>query len=244
MYMRVANKEMKNMKKIIALLLALVMCVGLVACGEKTPEKTEPDNTQTETPAPEDTTPSEDVTTPEDGETGDDATEGDDEATTPEEGEGEGEDVLMAETAVLLDTLSTLVPMQFPLGVMTIDHTDLEALEAYTGLKANDGIVEMSVMEPLMGSMAYSVVLVKLDGTADAEAMATNIKDSVNPRKWICVEADDLNAAVVGEYVIFAMLDDEYKEDATAKGITDAFVQMMNDAPAADAPEADAENAG
>lgn len=243
MYMRVANKEMKNMKKIIAMLLALVMCVGLVACGEKTPEKTEPDNTQTETPAPEDTTPSEDVTTPEDGETGDETPDDGEDATEPEEGE-EGGDVMMAETAVLLDQLSTVVPMQFPLGVMTIDHTDLEALEAYTGLKANDGIVEMSVMEPLMGSMAYSVVLVKLDGTADAEAMATNIKDNVNPRKWICVEADDLNAAVVGDYVIFAMLDDEYKEDATAQGITDAFVQMINDAPVEDAPAADAENAG
>ena len=225
---------MKNMKKIIALLLALVMAVGLVACGEKTPEKTEPDNTQTQTPAPEDTTPSEDVTTPED-------TEGTEDVTDPEG----GEDVVMADTAVLLDKLSKLVPMEFPTGIMTIDHTDLEALEAYTGLKANTGIVELSVLEPMMGSQAYSVVLVKLDGTVDATTVANDIKENVNPRKWICVEADDLNADVVGEYVIFAMLDDEFKESATAKGITDAFVAMMNDVPAEETPaDTNTENAG
>ena len=222
------------MKKIIALLLALVMAVGLVACGEKTPEKTEPDNTQTETPAPEDTTPSEDVTTPE-------GSEGTEDVTDPEG----GEDVVMADTAVLLDELSKLVPMEFPTGIMTIDHTDLEALEAYTGLKANTGIVELSVLEPMMGSQAYSVVLVKLDGTVDATTVANDIKENVNPRKWICVEADDLNADVVGEYVIFAMLDDEFKESATAKGITDAFVAMMNDVPAEETPaDTNTENAG
>lgn len=231
------------MKKIIALLLALVMAVGLVACGEKTPEKTEPDNTQTETPAPEDTTPSEDVTTPEGSEGTDDVTdpEGGEDVTDPEG----GEDVVMADTAVLLDKLAKLVPMEFPTGIMTIDHTDLEALEAYTGLKANTGIVELSVLEPMMGSQAYSVVLVKLDGTVDATTVANDIKENVNPRKWICVEADDLNADVVGEYVIFAMLDDEFKESATAKGITDAFVAMMNDVPAEETPaDTNTENAG
>ena len=96
-----------------------------------------------------------------------------------------------------------------------------------------------------MGSQAYSVVLVKLDGTVDATTVANDIKENVNPRKWICVEADDLNADVVGEYVIFAMLDDEFKESATAKGITDAFVAMMNDVPAEETPaDTNTENAG
>lgn len=231
------------MKKIIALLLALVMAVGLVACGEKTPEKTEPDNTQTETPAPEDTTPSEDVTTPEGSEGTEDVTdpEGGEDVTDPEG----GEDVVMADTAVLLDELSKLVPMEFPTGITTINHTDLEELGAYTGLKENTGIVEVSVMESMLGSQAYSVVLVKLDGTVDATTVANDIKENVNPRKWICVEADDLNADVVGEYVIFAMLDDEFKESATAKGITDAFVAMMNDVPAEETPaDTNTENAG
>ena len=47
---------------------------------------------------------------------------------------------------------------------------------------------EILASEPLMGSIAHSVVLVRMKDGADIEAAKQKILDNVDPRKWICVE--------------------------------------------------------
>ena len=44
--------------------------------------------------------------------------------------------------------------------------------------------------DALIGSIAHSVVLMRLPDGSDVSGIAKSIKDNADPRKWICVEAE------------------------------------------------------
>ena len=69
------------------------------------------------------------------------------------------------------------------------------------------------VSESMIGSQAYSLVLVRVNDPAKAEETAQAILDGVNPAKWICVQADDLDAAVSGDLVLFVMIGSQLAAD-------------------------------
>ncbi|SCJ90327.1 prolipoprotein diacylglyceryl transferase [uncultured Eubacterium sp.] len=56
----------------------------------------------------------------------------------------------------------------------------IEKQDGYTGLAS----------EALVGSIAHSVVLVRVPEGASAKSTAASIKANADPRKWICVEAE------------------------------------------------------
>ena len=56
---------------------------------------------------------------------------------------------------------------------------------------------EALASEPLMSSIAHSVVLVRLNDAKDADKAMKEIKEKVNPRKWVCVEVSEENVLVV-----------------------------------------------
>ncbi len=209
------------MKKIIALLLVCVMAIGVFAGCSNTKDPVKDPTEKPSVNQPTDNEPTGDVTEPEG--TGDatdpsgDATEGTGDVTEPE--------VEPTETEAMLNLLIAKQPMQFPTMVMPIDMADEFAWNGYTGLESKEHVVEAAVCEAAMGSQAFSLVLVKVDDVANVEAMAKAIQENVNPRKWICVNADDLMVVATGEYVLLAMMDSEYKADATAKSTTDLFAQ-------------------
>ena len=68
---------------------------------------------------------------------------------------------------------------------------------------------EALVSEPMMSSVPHSVVLVRLNDAKDADAAVAKIKESVNPRKWICVEASNVVVESKGDLVILIMSDAE-----------------------------------
>lgn len=214
---------MKNVKKIVALLLAMVMVIGLVACGNKD-DKKDPvtDPTVSEQPSEQ---PTEDVT---------DGTEGTEEG-TGEEGTGEEEAPVIPELSAVenqLLALSTTMPMEFPVMTWALDLTAEDAAEqvkVYTGLDSIEGVKAVGVTEAMMNAQAFSVVLVELDESADAKAIEEAMKAGINPSKWVCVTADDLATAVVDNYVMLAMMSTEYKEVATATAMVELFAQQMAD---------------
>lgn len=61
--------------------------------------------------------------------------------------------------------------------------------------------------EPIMSSVAHSVVLVRLKSASDAEKAKKEIKEKVDPNKWICVSVDEENVYVesIGDLVLLAM---------------------------------------
>lgn len=90
-----------------------------------------------------------------------------------------------------------------PMMLTNTKVTD-ENIENYLGTKDID-YQEALASEPAVGSIAHSVVLVRLKENADVEKEKEKIEKSVNPRKWICVEAEDVIVKNKGDLIILIM---------------------------------------
>ena len=59
--------------------------------------------------------------------------------------------------------------------------------------------------DSLSGSIAHSVVLMRLPDGADVSGIAKQVKDNADPRKWICVEAEKVIVKTKGNLVLLVM---------------------------------------
>ena len=120
-------------------------------------------------------------------------------------------------------------PAEFMGGLMPIDLKDtseegLWALKNYTGLTSAEKITDVAVYEPMTGSQAFSLVLVRVADEKDAKIVAQQMKDNIDPRKWICAGADQVMAAGYGDTVLFIMLDSNLGK--TAQSYVDTFKEI------------------
>lgn len=90
-----------------------------------------------------------------------------------------------------------------PMMLMNTELTD-ENVEYYLGT-ADIKYEEAIASESGVGSIAHSVVLVRVSDDADIEGIKTKIKENVNPRKWICVEAETVKVESKGNLIILIM---------------------------------------
>ena len=121
-------------------------------------------------------------------------------------------------------------PVEFMGGVIPVDLTDtsedgLWAIQYYTGLENADMITEASVYEPMIGSIAFSMVMVRVAPDAGSKTVAEAMKAGVDTRKWICVEADDLLVAGYADMVMLIMVDSA--SGMTAQSFVDAFQKVL-----------------
>ena len=194
------------MKKIFAMMLALAMMFSMVACGGKT---TEPTTAPTEVP-----------------------TEAPTAAPTEESTTEPAEVAVNVETATMEELLNKVVeinPVEFMGGTMPIDLTDtsedgLWMLKDNTGLENADNITDAAVFGPMMGSIAFSMVMVRTAEGVDVKAVAETMKNNIDPRKWICVEADDLQVVSYGDVIMLIMVDSQ--NGMTSQSFVDAFAQV------------------
>ncbi len=120
-------------------------------------------------------------------------------------------------------------PVEFMGGVIPVDLTDssedgLWAIKSYTGLEDASLITEAAAFEPMMGSLAFSMVLVRVAEGAGSKAVAESMKSGIDTRKWICVEADDLKVAGFGDVVMLIMVNSD--SQMTAQSFVDAFAKV------------------
>ncbi len=81
---------------------------------------------------------------------------------------------------------------------------------------------EALASEAVMSSIAHSVVLIRLKDTKNIESIKKEIKEKVDPNKWICVGVEDKNVIVVSKgNLILLVMDDEY-----ATQIRDNFLNL------------------
>ena len=96
------------------------------------------------------------------------------------------------------------------LNTQIIDVNNLDVLKSFTGLTTNADIDSAVVSEPMIGSQAYSFVLVKVKDGADADSVAKEMSEKVDTRKWICVEAEKLYATSIDNLAVLVMASDEW----------------------------------
>ena len=114
---------------------------------------------------------------------------------------------LDAELSELLDKMYAIKEPDFDVETDTVDFDDEYAVSSYTGLTMDDvkKLDAAIVSEPMMGSQAYSLVLVRLKDKADAAEIAQKMADGINPRKWVCVEADELTVVSKDNIIMLFM---------------------------------------
>ena len=92
---------------------------------------------------------------------------------------------------------------------------DSESVEGFLGT-TEVSFKEAVAREPMMSSVPHSVVLVRLNDAESASAAVEKIKASVNPRKWLCVEASNVIVKSKGDLVVLIMCDTETTSESEA----------------------------
>lgn len=170
------------MKKLIALLLAAGIAATLVSCNSsENKEDTKKDDTVIE-----------DSVLPENDEVKEDK---------EETNTNVYEDVDLA--AVADSLYEGIAPDNMPM-VMSMPIEDAETFKYFTFIDYEDGL-EAVANEPMMSSIAHSVVLVKCPSSEKAEEVAAAMKENCDPRKWMCVEADVVEGVTNGNIAMLLM---------------------------------------
>ena len=120
-------------------------------------------------------------------------------------------------------------PVEFMGGMMPLDLKDtseegLWALKSYTGLDSAEKLTDAAVYEPMTGSQAFSLVLVRVTDSKDAQTVARQMKNNIDPRKWICAGADQVMAAGYQDVVMFIMVDSAL--GLSAQSYVDTFAEL------------------
>lgn len=105
---------------------------------------------------------------------------------------------------IMTKVYSGLKDDEKPMMLQNIEVTD-ENVEYYLGTKVE--FKEALASESATGSIAHSVVLVRVNEDADVEKIKKDIKENVDPRKWICVgvEEDEVIVKSKGDLIILIM---------------------------------------
>ncbi len=93
-------------------------------------------------------------------------------------------------------------------GLMTTEITSENVAYYFgtEGIEFESGIAS----EPMMTSSAYSLCLIRVKEGADIEKIKTDIKENVDPRKWVCVGVEPENIFVDSyEDVVVLIMSDE-----------------------------------
>ena len=170
-----------NFKKLLVTLLAAVLLLS--SCGKTTEDTTAGENTDS---AVTDTVP------------GDTA-----------EGETVASPLTSADEVVSFldsDVYSQCPADQLPMMLMSmpLDLSDMDGVTYHTGLTDTTGINDIIISESGVGSIAYSLVYLRTDGTKTAEIQET-LGSSINPRKWVCVGAEYIASVTLDSDVVLVM---------------------------------------
>ena len=103
-----------------------------------------------------------------------------------------------------------------------MDMTNMDLVTMNTGLTDVEKVSEILLSETMMGQ-PYSLVLVKTKDAADAAAIAQEMFDNIDQRKWICMEADTKTAAYAGDVAMFFMVSSDFADIATPETMLAAF---------------------
>lgn len=106
----------------------------------------------------------------------------------------------------MLETINTLTSI--PEDSETYEE-DFKSNIEYTIGTSDIKYKEIYESRPNISSIAYSVVLVRMEENADIEDAKKAIKENINPRKWGCVQVaeEDVIVKSKGDLIILIMVE-------------------------------------
>ena len=195
------------MKKLIALLLAMVLVMGLVACGNKTPDAPVADEPVNDTPIQDEPSQDEPVVT------------------------GPATAVELLETVWALYGDDEKFPVFGGDGLNMVDgapgaYTDMEALQSQLLVAPEQQANVTEVASLFHGMMLnnFTCGAFKLAEGVDAAAFADMMKEAVTTNRWMCGFPEKYMIAVVGEYVVMVFGLNDAVNPFEAK-LTEAYPQ-------------------
>lgn len=196
------------MKKLIALFLVLAMAVSFMACASKEEPKPEVEEPEVNAPVVDEPAEDEPATMPEEEQPAEDEPAADEPAVLPEEDAPVVEEPEMEfmpeekymEMSGLMDQLVANINDELMVGTMEIT-SDMYEYYAIPAIEGAYAVVSM----PMIGSIAHEVVLVEVPEGTDIPAFIEEMEGLMNPRKWVCVEAETTWVKNSGNYVLMVM---------------------------------------
>ena len=124
---------------------------------------------------------------------------------------------------------------QLPMSTMSmpLPTEDMEMVTYHTGLTDLEGITDIILSESMVGSFAYSLVMIRTDGT-NTDDIQTKLGEQINPRKWVCVGADQIRTVRLDNDIILVMSDNGRTEPvmnavvAAAEGVYENIGTVVN----------------
>jgi hypothetical protein len=179
--------NIEKMKKPIFVILAVLVCIVAVSCGNEPAHENE--NVITAEATPNETT----ITVPESE---------DETAEAPME---------IPSEEVIGNSLSDMVKdiyngVEVPMTFETVINEE-NALY-YLGITDTSVFTEAISSDAMINVIPHSVCLVKVADGQDVEAVKAVIEENANPNKWICAQADTVIVDNVGDVIILIMVND------------------------------------
>jgi len=81
-----------------------------------------------------------------------------------------------------------IAPVEFMGGCIPVDLADADSVKYFTGLSDGTKITDAAVYESMMGSQAFSLVLVRTAEGADAKAVAQEMTDNIDTLMLIMLD--------------------------------------------------------
>lgn len=128
--------------------------------------------------------------------------------------------------AALLEKIYAEKDIGLMVDTRAVDLGDSNWLRYYTGLSEPQSLDAAIASEALIGSQAYSLVLARVMPGADTASVAAEMLAGVDPIKWICVAADDMQAIWQGDIIMMVLVDSQLAESVTGSELVDAFAAV------------------
>lgn len=115
------------------------------------------------------------------------------------------------------------------LGDMEIDLENPDNVKYYTGLTEFENVEQAIASETMIGSQAYSLVMLRVKDAKFAKDIAQDIFKNVDVRKWICVGANDMQV-VAKDDVVMLFMTQSFEDGLTSKEAVEAFEEILGTA--------------
>lgn len=138
----------------------------------------------------------------------------------------DGQDVLNGELSSIIEKIYGIKDTGLMVENTSVDLSNMDSVNYYTGLNDVSKVKEALVSEAMIGSQAYSLVLARVNDSVDAESVANEMLTGINPNKWICVSADDLQVVTHDDLIMLIMVSSSFEDTVTSQQIVDAFKEI------------------